>query len=320
MNRMNRTVLVSALMIAAAAALGAQEASQSSPYQGVSTPPPDDTIITSSTPQATPQEKARPLNAVSAAPEENRNQEPAQAASVKAPSNPTDPDGDIVTVASTATDPSQPASQPVLTRRSANSDPDSDIVQVQPARPGELLDGATIRVELMGRLSTASSERDEAFRSRVASDVLQGGQVLIPAGAEIDGRVTSVSSGHLGGHGSMRLEPETLILPDGTRYRLQAEITGTPGARSRVGSEGTILPASRLKRDGIEYGGAVGAGATTGALLGGPLGAMTGGLVGAGVVTTHLLVDHPQATLNPGTVLIFTLSEPLQMAPAAGGN
>jgi hypothetical protein len=303
-------------MVAAAAALGAQEASQSSPYQGVSTPPPDDTIITSSTPQATPQEKARPLNAVSAAPEENQNQEPAQAASVKAPSNPTDPDGDIVTVASTATDPSQP----VLTRRSANSDPDSDIVQVQPARPGELLDGATIRVELMGRLSTASSERDEAFRSRVASDVLQGGQVLIPAGAEIDGRVTSVSSGHLGGHGSMRLEPETLILPDGTRYRLQAEITGTPGARSRVGSEGTILPASRLKRDGIEYGGAVGAGATTGALLGGPLGAMTGGLVGAGVVTTHLLVDHPQATLNPGTVLIFTLSEPLQMAPAAGGN
>ena len=316
MNRMNRRILVSALMVAAAAALGAQEASQSSPYQGVSTPPPDDTIITSSTPQATPQEKARPLNAVSAAPEENQNQEPAQAASVKAPSNPTDPDGDIVTVASTATDPSQP----VLTRRSANSDPDSDIVQVQPARPGELLDGATIRVELMGRLSTASSERDEAFRSRVASDVLQGGQVLIPAGAEIDGRVTSVSSGHLGGHGSMRLEPETLILPDGTRYRLQAEITGTPGARSRVGSEGTILPASRLKRDGIEYGGAVGAGATTGALLGGPLGAMTGGLVGAGVVTTHLLVDHPQATLNPGTVLIFTLSEPLQMAPAAGGN
>jgi len=34
------------------------------------------------------------------------------------------------------------------------------------------------------------------------------------------------------------------------------------------------------------------------------------------VVTAHLLVSHPQATLEPGTTLEFTLSEPLQMSPA----
>ncbi len=114
----------------------------------------------------------------------------------------------------------------------------------------------------------------------------------------------------------MHLMPETVILADGKRYQLHAEITGTPGAKSKVGSEGTILPASRLKRDGIEYGGAVGAGATTGAILGGPVGAVAGSMVGAGVVTTHLLVSHPQATLEPGTAMIFTLTEPLQLAPA----
>jgi len=43
------------------------------------------------------------------------------------------------------------------------------------------------------------------------------------------------------------LRPETVTLPDGTRYQLQAEITGTPGSRTRVGNEGTILPDSRLK-------------------------------------------------------------------------
>jgi hypothetical protein len=47
---------------------------------------------------------------------------------------------------------------------------------------------------------------------------------------------------------------------------------------------------------------------------------MTGGLIGAGVVTAHLLISHPQARLDPGTVLIFTLSEPLQMAPAAASG
>jgi hypothetical protein len=159
-----------------------------------------------------------------------------------------------------------------------------------------------------------SSEKGETFRCRVASDVVQGEKVLIPAGAEIDGRVVGISTGHVGGHGSMQLLPETVILTDGTRYQLRAVITGTPGARSKVGSEGTILPASRMKRNGIEYGGAVGAGATTGAILGGPVGAAAGSMVGAGVITAHLLVSHPQATLEPDTAMIFTLTEPLQMA------
>jgi len=98
-------------------------------------------------------------------------------------------------------------------------------------------------------------------------------------------------------------------------------VTGTPGSRTRVGGEGTILPASRLKRDGIEYGGAVGGGAITGALVAGPAGALTGSLIGAGAVTAHLLINHPQATLEPGTVLIFSLSERLLMAPeGASGN
>ena len=69
-----------------------------------------------------------------------------------------------------------------------------------------------------------------------------------------------VSAGHAGGHGSMRLHPDTVILPDGSRFRLYAQLTGTPGSATRVGSEGQIGPGSRLKHDCIEYGGAVGAG------------------------------------------------------------
>jgi hypothetical protein len=32
------------------------------------------------------------------------------------------------------------------------------------------------------------------------------------------------------------------------------------------------------------------------------------------VVTVHLLTNHPQAKLEPGTAMVFTLTEPLQMA------
>jgi hypothetical protein len=302
----------------ATAALGAQDASQPSPYQGVSTPPPDDMITVNDAPQAKPP-AGHP--AVAAA-----QQRPVQTQFQPVAVNPvvanhavssSDPDAGIVQVEqSTAT-----SEQPGLTTRNHVVDPDGDIVHPQPLRPGELGEGAIIRVRLLDGLSTTGSERGEAFRSRVASDVLQDGQVLIPAGAEIDGRVADVSSGHAGGRGSMRLQPETVILPNGSRYTLRAEVTDTPGSGTRVGGEGEIMAGSRLKRDGLEYGGAVGGGAIAGAMIAGPVGALTGGLIGAGVVTAHLLIDHPQATLEPGTVLVFSLSESLLMAPeGAGGN
>ena len=71
-----------------------------------------------------------------------------------------------------------------------------------------------------------------------------------------------------------------------------------------------------MRRDEIEYGGTVGAGVVTGAIVGGPVGAVTGGLIGAGAITVHLMVNHPQATLEAGAPLLFTLTEPLDMIPA----
>ena len=105
-----------------------------------------------------------------------------------------------------------------------------------------------------------------------------------------------------------------MILPDGSRFRLYAQVTGTPGSATRVGSEGAINPGSHLKRDSIEYGGGVGAGVVAGAAIAGPAGALTGSMVGAGLVTVHLLVSHPQAHLEEGTVLAL---HPHRAAPAS---
>jgi hypothetical protein len=315
---MKQPILVSALFVAAAAALAAQGASQSSqsnPYEGTSNPPPDDQITTSSAPVAKPP-AGRPMAAEPAIPTESQSQPNAASPVV----NPPDPslyrgdDGGIVHPASSA-----PAEAAVAEHPYAN-DPDGDIVHPRALRPGELGEGTNIRVRLMQRLSTVSTRKGEAFRTVVASDVVEGGQVLIPAGAEIDGSVIQVSTGHAGGHGSMRLQPETVILSNGSRYMLHAETSAAPGSQTRIGSEGAITPSSRLKRDGIEYGGAVGAGAVTGAILGGPAGAVTGGLIGAGAITVHLLVNHPQATLESGTTMVFTLTEPLEMVPAASSG
>jgi hypothetical protein len=298
---MNRPILACAFFAFASAALCAQQSSPSTPYQGTSNPPSDDNIETSEPAQAKPP-AGKPMNAQPAAP---------AASAPQAQPGPGNPAADPATGTDAGMVSTPPA--PSLATRPYAADPDGDIVHVAALPPGVLGEGATIRVHLLDRLSTADSEKGDRFRSRVASDVLEGGQVLIPAGAEIDGHVVEVSSGHTGGHGSMRLRPETVILPNGTRYRLDAYVAATPGSRTRVEGEGTIRADSRIKRDSIEYGGAVGAGAVTGAILGGPVGALAGTIIGAGAVTVHLMVSHPQATLEPGTTLLFTLTEPVNM-------
>lgn len=236
-----------------------------------------------------------------------------------------DPDGMIVgdmpAVAQTEQNAPVPAPfssqiNPQLAQRPvpAYTDPDGDIVNPRPAQPGELVEGTVIRIRLINRLSSAHSSKGTVFKGNVASDVLSNGQVLIPTGSEIDGQVIQVSSGdHLGASGFMRLRPEILILPDGASYRINSVVSGAPGSHAKVNDEGTVKPGSRIHRDEIEYGGVVGGGVVTGALLGGPVGALTGGAIGAGVVTTHLLVSHPQAVLEPNTVLLVTLTSALQL-------
>jgi hypothetical protein len=332
---MNRSFLTCVLIAVSSCALLAQQTSQQNPYQGTSNPPANDAIVTDEAPPAKPP-AGQPMNAAPAqapdqsqtapAQEQTQGQVPGQVQDQSQPnvaepsSNSSAPGTDADSVAPAPANTAPPA-QPMLEERNYASDPDGDIVHPQPLQPGEIADGTTIRVELLDRLSTTQTEQGEPFRSKVASDVMEGGQILIPAGAEIDGTVAQVSSGHPGGSGSMLLRPETVILADGTRFRVHAEVTGTPDSNTHVVGEGTIKPDSRWRRDSIEYGGAVGAGAVTGAVIAGPVGALTGGLVGAGVITTHLLRDHPQATLEPGTTLLFTLTEPLYMsAPNASGN
>jgi hypothetical protein len=322
--------LVYALLAATPVALGAQEANQPDPHQGISNPPSDDTITTPA-PEAAPAAKPSPSHRANAAPaaqpapppyaaETVPNESHSASANVtetiQPPASGDGTDDGIVQVA-----PSENAPGPSLSQRHAMADPDGDIVHLAPLAPGELGQGAVIRVRLLDRLSTTDSQPGESFHTRVASDVIQDGQVLIPAGSEIDGRVISVSTGHAGGHGSMRLRPETVTLPDGSHFRLYAQLSGAPGSKDRIRNEGLVLPGSRLQKDGIEYGSVVSAGAVTGAILAGPGGALAGTIVGASVVSVHLLVNHPQATLEDGTVLLFTLSEPLNLVAATpSGN
>jgi len=327
---MKNTRMACTILLAAGVSLAAQDVNQSGPYQGTSNPPPDSTITTQDTtqvPRSKPSPAHRATNIYAPVPQSDQDRDnqipqpladdpqssaPAQYSPASAYPAPVQ--------AQALAQPMLPA-QPALTDRRYLEDPDGDIVHPQ-GRPDELIEGTTIRARLLDSLSTTSSQSGDAFRAEVASDVFQNGQILIPAGSEIDGVVVSASPGRTGGHGSMLLRPQSVILSSGQSYKFHAQVSGTPGSKTKVQGEGVISPDSRLTKDEIEYGGTVGVGVLAGAVFGGPVGALAGGMVGAGVVTVHLLVNRPQATLEPGTVLLFTLTEPLDLVAAgpSSGN
>jgi hypothetical protein len=304
---MNRPILACALFALAVTGLVAQQSSQTSPYEGTSNPPPDDTIITSEQPVPIPKPPAgHPMQQTAAPQPAPQVLNPSPTAAPVAQTYGDGTDEGIVGVA---------PSSPGLVTRAASADPDGDIVHPAPLPPGTLGEGTLIRVQLINEISSSLSEQGEPFRSRVVSDVMQDGRIVIPAGAEIDGRVAQVSTGHFAGHGSLLLEPQTVTLENGRKYQLHAMIASTPGSNLRVGPEGIITPGSRLKKDGYEYAGVGGGGMIVGAALGGPVGMLAGGIIGAGVVTTHLLVSHPQANLETGSYLMLTVTKQVRLVP-----
>ena len=230
------------------------------------------------------------------------------AATVAAPSN---PDAGIVgdtpgNVASTATGANL---EPTLYERSVN--PDADIVQVQ---PNIRVRSTPARSFASGsrKLSTSKTAPGDPFSAIVMSPVEQSGKVIIPMGDEMKGRVVSVRAGKaIGGKATIRLRPDVVTMPDGSRYMLHAQVVETQGTDTRADGEGFVTTKSHIKKDAIKYGAVAGGGAAVGATLGGPTGALVGAGIGAGFVTVHLLVQNHQAQLPKDSVLIFGLTEPM---------
>jgi hypothetical protein len=195
--------------------------------------------------------------------------------------------------------------------------PDEDIVGFVPSPNNELAEGTNIRARLMDTLSTKETNAGTAFKAQVANDVYKNGRIIIPAGSELRGRVVSVTQGHhFGPSATLRLRPDTIVLPDGTAYHLYGQVIESKAPNTRTDSEGGIQPASHLKKNAIEYGAGAGTGALVGAKVGGPTGALVGSLIGAGVITTHLLLQHPQiAELPKGSLVTFSLTEPMDLMP-----
>ena len=310
--------LAAGLLLSPAASYSQSSGQSSSAYQGVSHPPPDDTIqaspdqVTDTAPAQSKPSPGVPARQSYASP------------SASASSDAVNPDYGIVTSVPSSSDSSAPSShvEDASSSRTTHlisrpENPDYGIVDFIPSPSNQLAEGTDIRVRLLENLSTGTTQDGTAFRGQVAADVFKEGRVVIPVGSELRGRVMSVTQGHrMGSPATLRLRPDSVVLPDGTAYHLYATAVHTDAPGARTDAEGAIQPTSRVTKNLVELGAGSGGGAATGAIFGGPVGAGVGALVGAGIVTAHLLLQHPhQANVAQGSEVTFSLTEPMDLLP-----
>lgn len=174
--------------------------------------------------------------------------------------------------------------------------------------------GTVLMVRLETTLATFSNRPGDPFRGSINQPVMAHGQMLIPAGAVVEGRVTKVSEPRrISGRPTIGILPEAVIFPNGQRYYLDATLTDTDIPGTDVNDEGQFKGSGHDRHDTLESGGGVAGGMLIGGLIGGPPGILVGGLIGAGSGTGFWLAKHRSAILPAGTELTLELNRPIAM-------
>ncbi|MFB3915612.1 MAG: BON domain-containing protein [Terriglobales bacterium] len=176
---------------------------------------------------------------------------------------------------------------------------------VAPARPAEVTipDGTVLSVRLIDPVDSERNHTGDSFRATLDSAITVGDAVVIPANADVIGKVTNAkSAAHFAGSAQLALELSRLNI-NGRSYELHTNQFSRTGA-------------ARGKNTAAKVGGGAALGALIGAIAGGGKGAAIGGAIGAGAGTTAQAATHGQAVkLTSEQVLNFTLEAPLTVTP-----
>jgi len=182
--------------------------------------------------------------------------------------------------------------------------------------------GTALKVKLETTLSTFSNKNGDPFSGRVTEPVVIGGKTVIPIGATVQGRVTKVNEPRrIAGKPTIGIFPETLIMPNGDRFMLNAPLVDTSlRSGTDVNTEGQFKGSGHDGKDLTEIGMGTGGGMLAGSLIGGGKGLLIGGTIGATATVAHWLGKHRSAALPSGTELTLELSRPMSLSPEVSGG
>ena len=190
---------------------------------------------------------------------------------------------------------------------------DSGIVTDVPRRANELPTGTPLRMRLRQEIATDATPSNAPFAADLSENVMNAGRVVLPAGSTVEGTVTQVRGGkRFHGAALIHLQPQVIVLPDGTRMALRAAVIDTDQyAHTKVDEEGNILRKDHVGATLAAMSLTTGGAAAAGAVLGGGVGALVGAGVGAGVSTAWWLKQDRQTHLPKESLIVLQLTQPL---------
>jgi hypothetical protein len=162
-----------------------------------------------------------------------------------------------------------------------------------------------LRIRLDDTLTSTDSQVGDPFSATVVDE----GEYR---SARVYGHVTEIDmSGKVKGHTSMMLRFDRLVMPDGRRSPIHAEIVELYHAPSgeKVDVEGAIESSGRGRKSIEHTVIGVGAGALLGGIFGGGKGAGIGSVIGgAGGLGTTAFHGHQKITLSSGQEMLIRMT------------
>jgi hypothetical protein len=170
--------------------------------------------------------------------------------------------------------------------------------EVAGSQPGTIPVGQELDVRLQNELSSETAQVEQRFNATTAVDLMQNGQVLVPAGSTVRGVIRSVEkAGRVDRTGRLTLAFDQITVNGRTlpMRALATQVFESGGIRDEVGTAGA----------------GAGAGAVVGGLLGGLRGALIGAIVGAGGVIAA--TEGADVTIPAGAIVRIRLDSPVEV-------
>lgn len=161
--------------------------------------------------------------------------------------------------------------------------------------------GTAVTVSLGSAVGSKLSRSGDSFTGSVARDVVVGGAVAIPQGANVSGTVTDAKAlGRFAGGASLQIRLDSINIK-GADLPVQA-------------SAKTFSEKGKGKRTAVMAGGGAALGGIIGALAGGGKGAAIGAAAGAGAGTGGAaFTGNKEIVLPAESDVTFELSQPLEI-------
>lgn len=159
--------------------------------------------------------------------------------------------------------------------------------------------GTMLSVRMIDGIDTGKNQLGDTFRASLESPITVDGEVAVPRGTEVEGRLAELKSGgRFAGRSELALELIRLDM-NGKSYAIDTDQWTAQGR-----SEG--------KRTAATIGGGAALGAIIGAIAGGGKGAAIGTVAGAGAGTgVSAATKGKQVKVDPEAVLQFRLQSPV---------